>query len=70
MSPYLLVQRFSHLRLSSAKRPVGLEFNQSRLDHTRLALTTRRIDDLLLRGLSPRHATLPLSFGIQATWQG
>jgi len=59
---YLLVQRFSHLSLASASKPGGLEFNQSRLDHTRLALATRSIDDLLLRGLWPRHATLPPSF--------
>src|SRR5215472_768606 len=59
---YLLVQRFSHLSLASAKRPEGLEFSQFRFNHTRLALTTRRIGDFLLRGLWPRHATLPPSF--------
>jgi hypothetical protein len=32
-------------------RPEGLEFNQSRLNHTRFALTTQSIDDLLLRSL-------------------
>src|SRR6266513_3485977 len=60
--PYLLVQRFSHLSLASARRPEELEFNQSRLNHTRFALTTQWIDDFLLRGLWPRHATLPPSF--------
>ncbi len=49
--PYLLVQRFSHLSLASAKRPEGLEFNQLRLNHTRFALTTHRSDDFLLRCL-------------------
>ena len=45
-----------------ASKPEGLEFNQCRLNHTRLALTTQRIDDFLLRGLWSRHATLPPSF--------
>ncbi len=49
--PYLLVQRFSHLSLASANRPEGLEFSQCRLNHTRFALTTHRIDDFLLRCL-------------------
>jgi hypothetical protein len=60
--PYLLVQRFSHLSLAFAKRPEGLEFNQFRFNHTRFALTTQRSDDFFLRGLWPRHATLPPSF--------
>src|SRR5205823_11751878 len=59
---YLLDQRFSHLSLASASKPEGLEFNQSRFNHTRLALTTQGIDDFPLRGLWPRHATLPPSF--------
>src|SRR6266566_6274874 len=62
MPLYLLVQRFSHLSLASARRPEGLEFSQFRFNHTRFALTIQRIDDFLLHGLWPRHATLPPSF--------
>ncbi len=62
MSLYLLVQRFSHLSLASARRPEGLEFSQFRFNHTRSVLTTQRIDDFLLHGLWSRHAALPPSF--------
>jgi len=47
----LLVQRFSHLSLASARRPEERAFNQCRLDHTRFALTTQGRDDFLVRGL-------------------
>jgi hypothetical protein len=67
----LLVQRFSHLSLASAMRPEGLEFNQSRLNHTRFALTAQRIDDFLATlAFDPDMLHSPLLFRIQAIWQG
>jgi len=41
----------SSLPLGSHSRSEGLGFNQCRLHHTRLALTTRRSGNFLLRGL-------------------
>jgi len=53
----------SHLPLGSRDKPAGLGFTQSSIRHTRLALTTHRIGDFLLRG---RHRMLwsPSSFKV------
>lgn len=51
----------SHLPLGPEKRPGGRGFTQCRLRHTRLALTTQKIDDFPLRGL-PHMRWSPSSF--------
>jgi hypothetical protein len=51
----------SHLPLGSRDKPAELGFTQSSIRHTRLALTTHRIDDFLLRG-RPRMLWSPSSF--------
>ncbi len=67
---YLLVQRFSHLSLVSGKRPLELGFRQFGFNHADLALTAQRSDDFLLRSLPLDMLHSPLSFEIQARWQG
>lgn len=51
----------SHLPLGSRDKPAGLGLTQSSIRHTRLALTTHRIGDFLLRG-RPRMLWSPSSF--------
>jgi hypothetical protein len=51
----------SHLPLGSRDKPAGLGFTQCSIRHTRLALTTHRIGDFLLRG-RPRMLWSPSSF--------
>jgi hypothetical protein len=51
----------SHLPLESRDKPAELGFTQFSIRHTRLALTTHRIDDFLLRG-RPRMLWSPSSF--------
>ena len=51
----------SHLPLGSPDKPAGLGFTQCSIRHTRLALTTHRIGDFLLRG-RPRMLWSPSSF--------
>jgi hypothetical protein len=53
----------SHLPLGSPDKPVGLGLTQSSIHHTRLALTTQKIDDFFLRG-RPRMLWSPSSFKV------
>lgn len=53
----------SHLPVVPTSKPVGLGFKQCSLRHTRLALTTRRVGDFLLRGF-PRMLWSPSSFEV------
>src|SRR5436190_19483120 len=49
------------LSVTPARKPSGLGFNQSRLNHTRLALTTRGLSVVSYAAFS-HHATLPPLF--------
>ncbi len=49
------------LSVTPARKPSGLGFNQCRLNHTRLALTTRTLSVVSYAAFS-HHATLPPLF--------
>ena len=53
----------SHLPLGSQGKPVELGLTQSSIRHTRLALTTQKVDDFFLRG-RPRMLWSPSSFEV------